>query len=29
VSVYLAVLNGVDPTPVDAIEDVKRRLGAG
>ena len=28
VSVYLAVLNGVDPTPVDAIADLKRRLGA-
>jgi len=26
VSVYLAVLRGVDPTPVDAIEELKRRL---
>ncbi len=26
VSVYLAVLNGIDPTPVDAIEDFKQRL---
>jgi len=26
VSVYLALLRGVDPTPVDAIEDLKRRL---
>jgi glucose/mannose-6-phosphate isomerase len=27
VSVYLAVLDGVDPTPVDAIERFKRALG--
>ena len=26
-SLYLAVLNGVDPTPVDRIEDFKQRLG--
>lgn len=28
VSVYLALLYGVDPTPVTAIEDLKRRLAA-
>jgi glucose/mannose-6-phosphate isomerase len=27
VSVYMAVLTGVDPTPVPAIEDLKKRLG--
>jgi len=27
VSVYLAVLNGIDPTPVARIEDFKQRLG--
>jgi glucose/mannose-6-phosphate isomerase len=27
VSLYLAVLNGVDPTPVARIEDFKQRLG--
>ncbi len=27
VSVYLAVLSGVDPTPVEAIAEIKRRLG--
>lgn len=26
VSLYLAVLNGVDPTPVDTIEELKKRL---
>jgi glucose/mannose-6-phosphate isomerase len=26
-SLYLAVLNGVDPTPVARIEDLKQRLG--
>ena len=26
-ALYSAVLNGVDPTPVDRIEDLKRRLG--
>jgi glucose/mannose-6-phosphate isomerase len=25
-SVYLAILAGVDPTPVEAIEDLKRRI---
>jgi glucose/mannose-6-phosphate isomerase len=29
VSVYLAVLRGVDPSPVDAIEQLKRALGSG
>jgi len=28
-SVYLAYLRGVDPTPVDVIEELKRRLGNG
>ena len=27
VSLYLATLNGVDPTPVARIEDLKQRLG--
>jgi glucose/mannose-6-phosphate isomerase len=27
VSVYIAALRGVDPTPVDAIEDFKQALG--
>ena len=27
VSLYLAVLNGVDPSPVARIEDFKQRLG--
>jgi glucose/mannose-6-phosphate isomerase len=27
VSVYLAVLRGVDPTPVEEIEALKARLG--
>jgi glucose/mannose-6-phosphate isomerase len=27
VSVYIAALRGVDPTPVSAIEDFKRALG--
>lgn len=27
VSLYLAAMRGVDPTPVDAIEEIKRRLG--
>ena len=27
VSLYLAVLNGVDPTPVARIEDFKQQLG--
>jgi glucose/mannose-6-phosphate isomerase len=26
-SLYLAVLNGVDPTPVDLIENLKKELG--
>jgi glucose/mannose-6-phosphate isomerase len=26
VSVYLAVLRGIDPTPVEEIESLKRRL---
>ena len=29
VSLYMAVLRGVDPTPVDAIEQLKRALGGG
>jgi glucose/mannose-6-phosphate isomerase len=29
VSVYLAVLRGIDPTPVEEIEGLKRRLGVG
>jgi glucose/mannose-6-phosphate isomerase len=29
VSVYLAVLRGIDPTPVEEIEGLKRRLTAG
>lgn len=29
VSVYLALLNGVDPTPVDVIRELKHRLGGG
>jgi glucose/mannose-6-phosphate isomerase len=29
VSLYIAVLRGVDPTPVDVIEDLKGRLAAG
>ncbi len=29
VSVYLAVLVGVDPTPVEIITEIKRRLGGG
>ena len=28
VSIYLAVLKGVDPTPVDVIERLKEELGA-
>jgi glucose/mannose-6-phosphate isomerase len=28
VSLYLAYLNGVDPTPVQVIEDLKRQLSA-
>jgi glucose/mannose-6-phosphate isomerase len=27
VSVYLAILNGVDPTPVDLVEKLKQELG--
>jgi glucose/mannose-6-phosphate isomerase len=29
VSLYMAVLRGVDPTPVDVIEDLKARLATG
>jgi len=29
VSLYLALLRGVDPTPVEAIQRLKRRLGDG
>ena len=29
VSLYVAVLRGVDPTPVDVIEELKRRLADG
>ncbi len=29
VSLYMAVLRGVDPTPVDVIEDLKAQLAAG
>ena len=28
VSYYLAILRGIDPTPVDAIAELKRRLSA-
>jgi glucose/mannose-6-phosphate isomerase len=28
VSIYLAVLRGTDPTPVEAIERLKEQLGA-
>ena len=29
VSLYLAVLRGVDPTPVDVLVSLKERLAAG